>query len=192
LDEVSMSFRSAFRISLFVWSVAPLACAVATGEPDADPDDGGGSGGGSLIMGGGSSGGAALTTAGKSQQIGGTGSVFGGTGSSTAGKGGSTSSGGKTSSAGEGGSSSSAGQAGSSSAGSPAAGSGSGGTGTGSCGALRTWVPATSMMIEPDEVIQWMGKRYKATQAIDWTNAECKPDAPAAWCAAWFTADGSC
>jgi hypothetical protein len=53
-------------------------------------------------------------------------------------------------------------------------------------------MPAASMMIKADEVIQWMGKRYKATQAIDWTNAECKPDNPVEWCATWFTADGDC
>jgi hypothetical protein len=40
--------------------------------------------------------------------------------------------------------------------------------------------------------IQWMGKKYVANQAITFPNTECAPDAPAAYCASWFTAEGSC
>jgi hypothetical protein len=100
--------------------------------------------------------------------------------------------GGKTNNGGAGSGGGGAGKGGSSSAGSNAGGAPMGGSGPTGCGSLRTWMPATSMMIKPAEVIQWMGKRYKATQSIDWTNAECAPDAPADWCKTWFTADGSC
>jgi hypothetical protein len=68
----------------------------------------------------------------------------------------------------------------------------SAGTGSVECSGLRPWVSNMSMQIKQDEVIQWMGKRYKATLAIEWTNAECAPDAPVEWCKTWFTADGSC
>ena len=190
-----MSFRSTLRIGLCLCSVAPLACAVATGEPEGDDASTAGSGGVSLGTGG-SAGSPVATTAGRPGASGS--SAFGGTSSGTAGKGGSASTGGKPSgTAGEGGTTSTAGKAGSSSAGgssagSSAAGSGTGGTGSVACGALRVWAPATSMQIKADEVIQWMGERYKATVAIDWTNAECAPDAPATWCAEWFTSDGAC
>jgi hypothetical protein len=177
-----MSLRSALRVSLLLGTLGPLACAVEEQDfPDAD----GGGDGGSLTVSGSSNGGSLVTTAGKTSTGGN--NAFGGA-SSTAGstsKAGSTSQGGKT---GDGG----AGKGGSASAGSNAGGMTMGGSGTTGCTALRTWMPEMSMKIMPGEVIQWMGKRYKATQAIDWTNTTCKPDAPADWCANWFTADGSC
>jgi hypothetical protein len=187
-----MSLRSALRVSLLLGTLGSLACAVE--ETDFPADDGGGGDGGTLTVSGSSNGGSPImTTAGKTSMPMGGSNAFGGT-VSTAGspsKGGSTSMGGK---AGDGGKTGDGGgsKGGSGSAGSNTGGTMSGGSGGTGCTALRTWTPAMSMMIKPDEVIQWMGKRYKATQAIDWTNAECKPDAPAPWCSSWFTADGSC
>jgi hypothetical protein len=112
--------------------------------------------------------------------------------------GGSTSTAGTSSAGGKAGSGS-GGKAGSTSAGG-AAGSSSGGTtnsgGSGSltgCSGVKKWVSADSTLtIAEGEVVQWMGKRYKATQSIAYPNAECAPDMPKDWCKGWFTADGDC
>jgi hypothetical protein len=40
--------------------------------------------------------------------------------------------------------------------------------------------------------IQWMGVKYKANQNISYPNPECMPNAPAAYCATWFTSEGPC
>lgn len=71
---------------------------------------------------------------------------------------------------------------------------GSGGTSTGAgCTGLKTWKGGDStLQIKQGEVIEWMGKRYQATKPIEYPNNECVPTAPVAWCADWFTADGSC
>lgn len=67
-----------------------------------------------------------------------------------------------------------------------------GSTGTG-CGGLKTWKGGDStLQIAQGEVIQWMGKRYKATTTIAYPNNECVPDEPVDWCASWFEADGDC
>jgi hypothetical protein len=71
---------------------------------------------------------------------------------------------------------------------------GSGGTGSGSgCAGLKMWKGGDSTLtIAEGEVVQWMGKRYKANAAIAYPNTECAPDKPVDWCKDWFTADGDC
>jgi len=52
--------------------------------------------------------------------------------------------------------------------------------------------PYTLPWCSQGEVIQWMGKRYKATTTIAYPNNECAPDNPTDWCASWFEPDGDC
>jgi hypothetical protein len=207
------TLRSRFlvRNTAFACSLWLLGCAVGI-EPDLDADAPRGSSG----KGGGSSGSNSPpivpANAGNKSTSGGTG-AFGGTSTSggttsTSGKGGDTSTagkGGSGSSSGTGGSggASSAGMggkggvAGTSAGGSATtAGSGGkagGGTGPTSCGDATPWVGADSTLtIAEGETVSWKGKRYVAKTNIAYPNAECAPDAPATWCADWFTADGDC
>jgi hypothetical protein len=191
---LSRSLRSAFPACLLLAAIAPMACAVAI-EPELHDDEGGSAG--TLTVGGTSAGTGVVTP-----QAGTTSTAFGGTSptagsssssgtTSSAGKGGSISSGGKTSSGGQsqGGTSS----AGKGTGGVTTAGKGTGGSTSTGCGPLKAWKGGDSTLtIDAGEVIQWMGKRYKATASIAYPNAECAPDMPATWCATWFTADGSC
>jgi hypothetical protein len=196
-------FSRTVRLSAWLVSLSTVACAVAT-EPDAPDDDGKG---GTHSSAGSSSSAGSITIAGSSSAFGGTSSETGGTSSMTAGtssSAGTSSMGGSTSTAGT---SSAGGKAGSGSGGKGggtgaggAAGSSSGGTtntsGSGnstSCSGVKKWVSADSTLtIAVGEVVQWMGKRYKATQAISYPNKECEPDHPVDWCKGWFTADGDC
>lgn len=189
-DEVTMSVRSAFQTCVLVCCVMPFACAVATEDfPGLDGDAGSGGKGsnvaGSLGVSGSNDGGTPTSTGGKPSSTAGS-NAFGGTVSS-GGKGGSTSTGGKPGTAGGGGMMSTAG-----SAGSPTAGSSSGGSGGMGCSGLKMWISEMSLGAAQGEVIQWMGKRYKANMMVGWANGECVPDKPMSWCASWFTADGSC
>jgi hypothetical protein len=183
---LSRSLRSIFCTSVLLFAPMPLACAVAT-EPELGDDDGGMAGG--LAHGGMSAGTGPVVTYAGSNAFGGTSSpATGGNPSvgspSTAGRGGVSGGGGKP-----------GGQAGMSSAGMSAGGASGGGAGASSngCGTLKSWKGGDpNLTIAAGEVIQWMGKRYKATVSIAYPNAECAPDAPAMWCAAWFTAGGNC
>jgi len=69
---------------------------------------------------------------------------------------------------------------------------GSGGSSSGDCSDLRSWEPDAEMNIEQGEEIEHNGTRYRATQFIYWTNAECAPDNPVEWCAGWFEEVGPC
>jgi len=69
---------------------------------------------------------------------------------------------------------------------------GFGGSSSGDCGDLRSWESNAEMNIEQGEEIEHNGMRYRATQFIYWTNAECAPDNPVEWCAGWFEEVGSC
>jgi hypothetical protein len=188
----------------------PLACAVAT-EPELDGDDS------PLVTSG--SGGSSTNnpspagTTGGSKNIASGGSAASGSpsasgGTSSTGKGGtSTQSGGSSSSAGSsagksngvtGGSGGKTSTGGSSSGSGGSAIAGSGGTGSGggaatSCGNATAWKGGDpTLTISEGETVSWKGKRYVATTNIAYPNAECAPDAPAAWCAEWFMADGDC
>lgn len=181
------------RASWFVVALLPLACAVAT-EPesrdDGDPPKAGttsaagSSSAGTSSVGSTSATGGTSATAGTSN--GGTTSVAGkpttggagGTGTAGTGSGGK----GGTATAGAGG------KGGTATAGTTTG----GGTSTG-CGGLKTWKGGDStLQIAQGEVIQWMGKRYKATTTIAYPNNECAPDEPVDWCASWFESDGDC
>jgi hypothetical protein len=173
----------------------PLACAVETQSQPIEYDEGDDTSmGGALPM----AGTPPVSMAGtKPTAMGGSG-AFGGTTSSGGGKAGSTSTGGKSSggaggsSAGDGGSSS-AGKGGNASAGSASGGAANGGSPTNGCAGIKEWKGGDSTWTAAkDEVIQWKGKRYKVNIAIVYPNAECAPDMPVAWCANWWTADGSC
>ena len=184
------------RLVLVAAPCVPLACAVAT-EPELTDTDGGGSAG---LAGAKAGSPPILGTAGTpGNAFGGTSSMpSGGAGSTAgtsaaAGKAGGTSGGGKAS-AGAGG------QAGMSSGGANHGGGGAGGASGGKggapsngCGTLKAWKGGDSTLtIAAGEVVQWMGKRYKATASIAYPNTECAPDMPAMWCATWFTPDGDC
>jgi hypothetical protein len=193
LHDAFSQIRSAMlRSSMLFALLVPLACAVAI-EPDPAGDEEGGSGG------------VAGSNAGAPPSISGAGMTtphaFGGTGSmpmtggaagmpGSAGRGGMVSSGGKPSGgAGQGGMSS----AGTNHGGSGGASGGSGGAVSNGCSALKAWKGGDSTLtIAAGEVVSWKGKRYKATASIAYPNTECAPDAPAMWCANWFTADGDC
>lgn len=182
--------NAAVRLVSFAALSVPLACAVAT-EPELKDYEGGGAAGladtkaGSPPTSG--------TAGSPSNAFGGTGSMpSGGTAhagaSAAAGKGGMVSGGGKPS--GGGGQSSAGANHG---AGAGGASGGTGGAPSNGCSALKAWKGGDSTLtIAAGEVVQWMGKRYKATAAIAYPNAECVPDMPAAWCAEWFTPDGDC
>ncbi len=167
----------------------PLACAVAI-EPELKDDEQQPRAGSASLAGassaGTSSGGSASSMGGSVSRSG-----SGSGGSSTAGKpstGGSgaagNSSGGKGGAAGAGGAGTGAGgQSGAGTAGSTSAG----------CSSLKSWKGGDpTLQIAAGEVIQWMGKRYKATAAVAYPNADCVPDNPVEWCAGWFEPDGDC
>ena len=182
---LSRSLRSACCTSLLLLAGAHLACAVAT-EPDLSDDEGGTAGG--LAHGGMSAGMGPVVTYAGSNAFGGTSAGMSGNTSgspSTAGKGGVSGGGGKAS----------GGQAGMSAAGMSAGGAsgGSAGASSNGCAGLKAWKGGDSTLsIAAGEVIQWMGKRYKATTSIPFPNQQCAPDAPAMWCETWFTSDGNC
>ena len=180
---LSRLLRSAFCTSVLLLTGLPLACAVAI-EPELGDDDGGMAG--SLAYGGMSAGMGPVVTYAGSNAFGGSSPATDGNPSagspSMAGKGGVSGGGGKTG----------GGQAGMSAAGMSAGGGSAGGSSNG-CGTLKSWKGGDpNLSIASGEVIQWMGKRYKATASIAYPNAECAPDAPAMWCATWFTSDGNC
>jgi hypothetical protein len=61
------------------------------------------------------------------------------------------------------------------------------------CSKLKVWEGGSiSLKIGQGETITFMGKRYKANQAIDYPIAECRPDQPADYCKGWFTFVGDC
>ena len=195
-SDASATVRSLLRLGFFAALFVPLACAVAI-EPELGDDEAGGNTG----QAGAEARAPPITgTAGSTTAFGGTGSMpMGGAGSGgmpgTAGKGGATSGGGKAAGgAGSGGMASAGaghGGAGGSSGGSTTG--GSGGAVSNGCGALKAWKGGDSTLtIAAGEVVQWKGKRYKATASIAYPNTECAPDAPAMWCANWFTPDGEC
>jgi hypothetical protein len=167
----------------------PNACAVASeGEGDVievveDPEDDAGV---TLAAGGG---------AGASSEDGGSGGRTGSGGSTDSGGG--NGSGGNTGSGGAQGSGGNEGSGGSDASGGSWFGFGgdwfgSGGSTSDDCGDLRSWESNAEMNIEQGEEIEHNGTRYRATQFIYWTNAECAPDDPVEWCAGWFEAAGSC
>jgi hypothetical protein len=175
------------RVSWLALAWLPLACAVAT-EPDVQ-NDGDTPQAGTLSV-------AGTTSVGSTSSIGGSGSTAG-----TSSQAGTTSNAGTTSTAGKpsggsgSGGSASGGSAsgGSASGGKPSGGSSAGGSSSTGCGSLKTWKGGDpTLQIAAGEVIQWMGKRYKANEAIAYPNTECAPDKPTDWCAKWFTADGDC
>lgn len=176
------------RSSWFLVALLPLACAVAT-EPELR-DDGDSPRAGTASISGSSS--AGTTSVGSTSASGGTAARAG------TNAGGSSPMAGKPSVGGAGSSgSSSGGKGGTATAGAGGKGGGAGAgtagsTGTG-CGGLKTWKGGDStLQIAQGEVIQWMGKRYKATTTIAYPNNECAPDEPVDWCASWFEADGDC
>ena len=196
LHHASRQVRSSVARLVFCAALfGPLACAVAI-EPELT-DTEGGSGAAGL----------AGAKAGSPPIVGTAGSpgnAFGGTGpmpsggggqagvSAAAGKGGMVSGGGKPSGGGGQGGMSSAG-AGHGGGGAGGASGGKGGAPSNGCGALKAWKGGDSTLtIAAGEVVQWMGKRYKATASIAYPNTECAPDMPATWCAGWFTPDGDC
>jgi hypothetical protein len=191
-SDASSTIRSILRSSFLAALLVPLACAVAT-EPELGDDEAGGSTGQA-----GAKAGAPPITAGTTSAFGGTGSLpMGGAASAgMAGKGGMTSSGGKASGGAAQGGTSNAGASHGGAGGSGGGAAGSGGNGgavSNGCGALKAWKGGDSTLtIAAGEVVQWKGKRYKASASIAYPNTECAPDAPAMWCASWFTPDGDC
>ena len=185
------------RLGFFAALLGPLACAVASEPELSDSEDGasglaGAKAGSPPIIG---------TAGAHSNAFGGTGSMsVGGAGaagmSASAGKGGMVSSGGKPAGGGQAGMSSAGanhGGGGSGGGGSGGASGGNGGAPANACGTLKAWKGGDSTLtIAEGEIVQWKGKRYKATAAIAYPNTECAPDAPAMWCANWFTSDGDC
>lgn len=178
-----MAQSRALRAGWLVIALVPLACAVAI-EPELKDD-------GAAPRAGTSS--AGTTSVGSTSAMGGTsvsaGTSSGGT-SSSAGKpstGGSSSAG-----SGAGGKGGTGGKGGAGGSGGTAGATTGGGSSTG-CGGLKTWKGGDStLQIAQGEVIQWMGKRYKATTTIAYPNMECAPDDPVDWCANWFESDGDC
>jgi hypothetical protein len=136
-------------------------------------------------------GGAVSTSHGGSVSVGGQ-LAFGGTSGMVAGAS-SSGAGGLLSAAGASGAHT-GGSAGTSSGGSGTAGSGTAGSSSGAgCTGLKTWDGGNYMFtLKAGDEIQWKGKKYKATMDITYPNTECAPDAPAAYCAGWFMAEGSC
>jgi hypothetical protein len=63
----------------------------------------------------------------------------------------------------------------------------------GSCNGLPTW-QGNNYQFTPKagDMIQLNGRKYKANVNISYPNAECAPNAPASWCANWFSDQGAC
>ena len=178
----SAQLKAALGCSLLLVSL-PLACAVGV-EPafeDIAPEGGTRAGGGAGPI-------AVLPTTDPAPTTGGSRNPFGGATAT-----GGVAAGGKGGNASAGSAGSRSGGAGGSDAAAGASTGGAGGGSTTGCATLKTWQGGEhTFTVAAGEVIQWMGKRYKATAAITYANPECKPDDPMEWCKAWFSADGDC
>src|SRR5690606_25734027 len=63
---------------------------------------------------------------------------------------------------------------------------------TGSCG-LPVWQGGNwQFTVQQGQEIEHLGRKYRANQYIGYPIAECAPNAPASWCANWFTDLGTC
>lgn len=62
-----------------------------------------------------------------------------------------------------------------------------------SCSELPEWDGGNpEFTLEQGAEMQHNGRRYRATEPIEFPNPECAPDAPMDWCAGWFEDLGPC